>query len=771
MKLCLKIATVAVVLAFACSACTDGSRLDPTRLSFPVEDINTALASEQRSNSSLMDLVSRGPEVLSVVHVGTPGFSGQRAAYSPDSGATWEPVMFDGNADPGMALYNLPATRDGQWLLLGNRNGQVFAFTSSNGREFSLQPTPVLDTAGLDLNAAVGTAQGWLIATSPDADSSNSTAPMLHQSIDGATWTARDGTAAGLPPTQGSFHPLSMAAGPAAILLVGQQVNPDRPPFAKAFYSTDGGGTWQDANPDMQGIGPAGNAFWTAAWTGKEFRVTGHAWPADRWPKQYPLGMSGSWTPGGPWQLTVDTGWTNQAQDIPRQSKVAYSPMGAIATQVIGRPASGKPKVLHQQPGGPWSEVHMPEPTESGLRRYAGVSAVADGFLVAGSDSRRGNDHMMLWHVDGNGSVTDRTAALEAAAPLGDSSRDPVVTSFTSRNGRLLAFGSVNSQPTIWEMGGDRNFSKHTALVSAANQTLDTMASGPRGLMLLGSNRAAQGHLPVLWSRTGDGEWSVYTGNIFGAEAENGRSPVQAVLPSSHGFIAAGSFRTDGANHAGIAVSDDGTKWSHIQAAELRGKQSANRHIWALAETPASTVLAGGSVSDGLSSTATVWTSPDAQAWTPVFLPRADGYTNASVVSLTAGPSRTVAVVSQSTSGKPTRYSTLSSSDNGMTWEPGTDLDPPSTDQGTEVPHVALHGEGFVLLTAQGPPLRRTPVLMVSRDGKQFVARPMSHPALEKEHLSFSALEVAADKLMVAGSTGPADRRESFGISIDVPRP
>lgn len=766
----IRLAAVVAALTLFCTGCTDGSWLDQTRLSVHTDGIDTALAGEQRTNSELREMASRGQEVLAVLDIAAPGFDGHRAAYSPDNGASWQPVLFDGKADPAMVLYNLPAVRDGQWLLLGYRNGQVFAFTSNNGTDFALQPGPVVDTSAIRLNAVVGTDHGWLLATSAD-NTSGGAAITLYQSSDGSTWTARDGTAAGLPTGGGSFHPMSMAAGPAAVLLVGQEVPPGRPPFSRAFSSTDGGNSWQDATPDTSGIGHHGNGLWTAAWSGTEFRVSGHTWPGEERPKNFPVGMSGTWTPGGPWQLSADPSWSSQNQEFPRRSDVAYGSAGAIATQMIGELSVDIPKVRLQRPGQPWSELPMPEPAGGGLRLYSDVAAVADGFLVAGTDSNHGNDQVRLWHVDAGGAVTERQAALEAAAPLRTAGKEPHITGFNggSGSGQPLAFGSVGSQPTIWELEGERSFSKYTTLVSDENQTLDTMAAGPRGLMLLGNGRTANSRLPVIWSRPDGGAWSVYNGNIFGAGPESGVAQVKAVLPSSHGFLAAGWFTADGSDNAGIAVSDDGAKWSHLQGSEFRGKPGAGRYIGSLAETPARTVLAGGSIDEAQLSTAAVWVSADTHTWTPVLLPRSDGYTDAQVASLTAGPSRTVAVVKHSSTGKPIRYSTFSSGDNGLTWEHGTDLDAPSTDQEVTLPRIAVNGEGFVLLATQGPPRHHAPVLMVSADGKQFAARAVDHNALEQEDLTVSAIGIAGKKLMIAGATGPADARESFGISIDVP--
>ncbi|WP_146187467.1 sialidase family protein [Arthrobacter sp. HMWF013] len=763
----IRLTAAVAALALLCTGCTDGGWLDRTRLSFHTDGIGTALASEDRTRNSLTAMTSRRQEVLAVLDITTSTHSGHRAAYSPDNGASWLPVLFDGNEDPGMALAGMPTSREGQWLLLGLRHGEVFAFTSINGRDFRLQPEPILETTATSLNAVVGTAQGWLLATTPHSGSA-STAMTLYQSTDGSAWTGRDGTAAGLPAADSTFHPLSMAAGPDAVLLVGQEVPPSRPPYARAFSSTDGGNSWVDTSPDSSGVGPLGNGLWTAAWSGTEFRVTGHAWPADRVRKDFPVGMAGSWTPGGAWQLGADPSWSSQTQGFPRQSDVAYGSAGAVARQTAGGVSVDLPKVLLQRPGQPWSELLLPAPAAGGLRLYSEVTAVADGFLVAGTDSQHGNEQILLWHVDAGGVITGRHAALEAAAPLLPAGDGPHITGFSSSGGKSLAFGSVRSQPTIWELEGEREFSNYTALVSDDDQTLDTLTAGPRGLMLLGSRRTVNSHLPAIWSRPEGGAWSEYTGNIFGAGTENGESPVKAVLPSSHGFLAAGWFHADGADHAGIAVSEDGTTWSHVQAGALRGKPSMGRYIGSLAETTGGTVVAGGSIDEGTLRRASVWASPDARTWTPVLLPRAEGYPDARVMSLTAGPLRTVAVVQHSSTGKPDRYSTYSSADDGLTWEHGTDLDAPSPDQDVTAPRIAVKGDGFVLVATQGVPRRHTPVLMVSGDGRQFAGVPVDHEALEQENLSVSAIGIAGKRLMIAGITGPADKRESFGISIEV---
>jgi hypothetical protein len=413
----------------------------------------------------------------------------------------------------------------------------------------------------------------------------------------------------------------------------------------------------------------------------------------------------------------------------------------------------------------------MPDAPEGELRLYEAVAAVTDGFLITGTNSSHGNDRVRLWHVDGSGKVTERESPLQTAAPSGAAAVQPHITHIVTSGGKTIAFGSVRSQPATWELGGGKDFSTCTPLVSDQNHTLDTMAAGPGGQMLLGRSRTANGQLPVIWSRPDGQEWSVYTRNIFGSGARNGRSPVSAVLPSSHGFLAAGSYYADGATHAGLAVSEDGDAWSHVQSRELRGAPSAGRFISALAETPTRTVLAGGSIEEDQRSTAAVWASEDVETWRTVVLPRAEGYSHASVVSVVAGPLRTVAVVQSRASGKPDRYSTFSSSDNGRIWEQGTDLDAQAPEQDLTAPRLVANGEGFVLVATHGPPGRHTPVLMLSQDGREFTTRDLDHSALDHEGLTISAVGIAGKNLLITGTAGPVDGREPFALAVDVPAP
>jgi hypothetical protein len=243
------------------------------------------------------------------------------------------------------------------------------------------------------------------------------------------------------------------------------------------------------------------------------------------------------------------------------------------------------------------------------------------------------------------------------------------------------------------------------------------------------------------------------------------------VLPSSHGFIAAGRFTSEGADHAGLAVSRDGTDWEHIQSTEFQGGPSGDRYLTSLAETSAGTVLAGGSVGAGQTSSGAVWRSSDTLDWRPVLLPRADGYSSARVVSLTAGPLRTVAIVQSRTTGQPARYSSFSTADDGLTWEHGTDLDAASADEDVSIPLLAVRGEGFVLAATRGLPGRHVPLLMASGDGKRFAAQPLDHSFLAREGLTLSAVGVSGSKLLLAGVAGEGDQRKAFGIAVDMPEP
>jgi hypothetical protein len=86
-------------------------------------------------------------------------------------------------------------------------------------------------------------------------------------------------------------------------------------------------------------------------------------------------------------------------------------------------------------------------------------------------------------------------------------------------------------------------------------------------------------------------------------------------------------------------------------------------------------------------------------------------------------------------------------------------------------PLVTVHGDGFVLAATRGRPGQHVPLLMASGDGRQFASLPANHDAFNHEGLVLSAIGMAGGKLLVAGTTGPGDKREAFGVALDVPGP
>ncbi|WP_426995906.1 hypothetical protein [Pseudarthrobacter sp. N5] len=60
---------------------------------------------------------------------------------------------------------------------------------------------------------------------------------------------------------------------------------------------------------------------------------------------------------------------------------------------------------------------------------------------------------------------------------------------------------------------------------------------------------------------------------------------------------------------------------------------------------------------------------------------------------------------------------------------------------------------------------------MLSADGRDFQEESISHDALEGQDLDFSAMGITDRKLMIAGHTGPLQRRKAFSLALDVPQP
>ncbi|WP_426995904.1 hypothetical protein [Pseudarthrobacter sp. N5] len=86
MKRTTRRAAALAALTLLCIACTDGGWLDQTRLSFFAEGIDSTLASEERNNSSISEMVSRGDEVLAILDISTRNSGGRHASYSSDGG-------------------------------------------------------------------------------------------------------------------------------------------------------------------------------------------------------------------------------------------------------------------------------------------------------------------------------------------------------------------------------------------------------------------------------------------------------------------------------------------------------------------------------------------------------------------------------------------------------------------------------------------------------------------------------------------------------------
>ncbi|UVJ37883.1 hypothetical protein [Arthrobacter sp. CJ23] len=754
-----RLTAIGAILALLCTSCANGQGT----VDLPVSGIDSDRASE-RSDDSLFDsLVTRGDEVIVGADHWEPGLHGDRLQYSPDAGRSWHRVLFDGSTDPGMPLAYL-SVREQQWMVFGRENGQAVPFTSTDGRNFSRQAGTAFDgPAGLQ-GELLGTSAGWVFV-GVEAPNGDPLVTRIYTSPDGASWTSQDADVAGLPSVGGGFRITDAAAGGGTAVVTGQIQGSNRI-TAQAFASSDGGKSWQNLSPDASGIGHYSNGFRSVEWTGTEFRFTGFAWPKTAGQLMNPHGMAAQWTPGGNWAMSLDESWSGPNSDFPWTPSISYGPSSALAIQERGSYPLRTGQLVYQEAGRPWAPLQaVPVPEEGEVRLLQDTAAVRDGFLLATAETRHGNTRRTVLHVAANGEVTDRTPPTGP----GPAERKPAISSFAMRDGTTSAFGSVGTESVIWTLDGGQKVTGYASVVPDHREKFSSLHAGTKGLMILGYTRNETHVDPVVWSRADGGEWISSNSNMFGSSTRGDGSPVSTVLPSSHGFLAAGSYEADGTTNAALATSEDGRSWNRVWTPEFKGTAIEDRAITSLAETSTAAILAGGHLNSRGKQLPVVWTSPDAQSWKTATLPVPDGFDNASVVSVTAGAKAAVAVVAASRPGRPTRYVTYYSGDDGGTWSAGTSVTESGTEQKTAPPEVLAVGDGFVLVTSQGKAHNKKPLLLASADGRTFAPHRLSHPVLAGENLDISAAGTAGGQLLIAGHTGPDENRIPFCISVGLP--
>ena len=726
---------------------------------FPVEGLGPG-AAERAETSLFSDIVTRGDEVLLAKDVNESGFSGHRLLYSPDAGRNWEEVLFDGVADPGMSIHYLTA-REGQWIALGWQNQQAIPFTSADGRRFTRHGAAFDWPTGLQ-GELLGTAEGWAFV-GVETPNGNPLLARLYTSRDGSAWAKEEPLLAGLPAITSGFRITGAAAGGGTMVIAGQTQG--NRIGALAYASSDAGKTWKNLSADASAVGFFNNGFRTVEWSGADFRFTGFAWPDQTLAN--PVGMAANWSLTGTWNIRLDDSWADPHRNFPWTPSIANRPSAALAIQEFNDDSSGTVRLLHQAPGKSWSPLPgLSQPDQGEVRINDEAAPVDDGFLLTTAVTKGGNYRPSVLHVSDDGIVTDRTPSM----PRGGSAQGATISSFATRNGVTSAFGSVGSKPVLWRLGGQQQISDYAPLDPALRERFFSLKGGPKGLMLLGSTTNERGSSPLVWSKVDGTEWAASKGPIFGGSLAGKSSTVTAVLPSSHGFLAAGRYEADDIINAGMSRSEDGEAWNRVWTHEFTGTATQDRGITSLAETPTTAVLAGGYIDAGGVQQAVVWASSDTRDWKTGRLPTPEGFRSASVVSVTAGAKAAVALVEARSPGQPPRYVMYSSEDDGASWRQGSIIQETSRNHTTSQPHLLAIQDGFVLIATQGEQRRQKPILLTSKDGRDFSQRQFSHPAPDGEDLNVSAVGLSDGKLLIAGHTGPSDARNPFCIQAEAPR-
>jgi hypothetical protein len=270
-----------------------------------------------------------------------------------------------------------------------------------------------------------------------------------------------------------------------------------------------------------------------------------------------------------------------------------------------------------------------------------------------------------------------------AAIPAGLIPEEAVTGLAAGPDGSMIAVGSADGYPAIWQSSADGAWRLVSSLALASADPglagLSAVTDGPSGWLAVGTGPF------VLTSRDGT-HW-----RSAGAISHDlaGVSAVQAAGGPAGYVIVGKVVEPGGACLADVWRSRDLNSWTKARDVN---ETSGSSQVLAVAADPSGFVSAGSR--DGWPA---VWTSPDGRDWTTARLPLPPGASAGVIQQVAASGSRVVALGQQTTAGG-TRPLAERSGDGGRTWQPV-----PFTAPG---PAVALATAGsavtFTALTA-GP--------------------------------------------------------------------
>lgn len=755
-------AALAALLLFAATGCTGGWIQDQSRLEFNTSGMDSEAVKTPFLRLEITELVNDGAEVL--FSASGSDATGRRTfvRHSADGGKTWENVRFNGR-HPDLAPYRI-VRGGGQWLALVIENSRLMPYMSQDGKDFTGTGPGITFDTRFDGAEAYWSNNAWTVITKSGKGF------LIHRSQDGGTWKAVG--AKGIP-ADPNLHLLTIASNGTSTILAGQQEeNGSKAIQAAAYLSNDGGLNWKNVSPDSSKVAPGNSGFRGVHWDGKTFRFAGFGYP----PSVYygfgsgdpeANGLNASWTPGGKWSLAIDASWANGKEEFPSVKELTGTPAKQLLLTETGAGLLADYRLYERSSAPAWKAVHLPAAAKNQYNYLSDTALLPEGILAASNVTENGTTRPSVVLLDRKGNTEDRTPDIPAAV-----SEAPAVSQFVEAEGKVLALGSNGRETSLWTAEDGKTFKDRTRLTLEPRQSLSGMDSNAFGDVMYGTEDAWNSAKGLLWTRKSGGSWQSYSGDLFGPRSLRGETPVLAATVTSRGFLASGSRADDdrSVTSASLAISADGRSWKRIDVPSFVGKKDNDRAIYALAETPGKTLLAGGFMEKSVQDAPAVWRSADAKSWTPVALAKVKGYTDSEVVALAAGPKATVSLVRAHQEGKGTRYVLYSSKNQGKTWSSGTELPEALRERSYESIHLLRDGDGFAVLGTVGTPAEQKPFLYTSEDGKEFQAKDLRHEALNGESIDIGAATIHNGKLLLSGFAGEAGNRKQFALTVDVPR-
>ncbi|RFS83633.1 hypothetical protein D0T12_21680 [Actinomadura spongiicola] len=658
-------------------------------------------------DQELTGVAASGSTVVAVGGEAHPGTYRGVFVVSTDGGRTFKAAEvkgLDGGA-PGDA--EVPRAVDGGqggWIAIGTRPGGGVVWTSDDGQVWQRQPDAVGDAFGSGgrVTQIVRTDKGFLAIGEHSRKGDFSDAvPAVWLSGDGKSWEALTGKQVGLP-LRGKVS-LEAAAASSGVVLMGSAhtPSPGKPPFRRAWRSTDGGRTWTPAKiPAPKGTrglrvggGEAGLVAVREVKSGKS--IYGQVYTstdANKWQKGGRLQA-----PGYQWVhqlLPVDSGYAGIVQ---------------LSRDLL---------VVRSSDGRSWQNAG----TLPGASNRALLGAAAGGqhTVLVGHDAANGDLNALL-------AVRDARGTEIPVDPLkipGAFHNDQAVTAVGGTDTHVVAVGSTGGDAAIWTSADGSAWSRARfpgGMSRPALQRLSGVVHGGAGWLAVGDGGGPPRRPLVLTSADGSVWKPVDTDPMFDPKGSQALATIGAAAGPA-GYVVVGEDGPSGA----IWFSPDLKTWQRgggLRRNDLAAATNANRWVRAAAGGTFGFVAVGGMhnpKSPGIGRPA-VWASTDGKKWRMQELPLPAGLAQAWFTQVAAKGNVLVAT-GEGLGSSGTDGFGFVSSDGGRTWRE-TDLPAPGSAGSVRVTAVTATSQGFAMTGTTGSTGMSDVVTWTSADGTTWQAK------------------------------------------------